>query len=74
MWLLVEVLYLFGGWDGSKSLADLWRYDINSAQWEQLSSDTSIEVRESHHRSSLSTMFFRVDRVLVRVIKCVLIQ
>ena len=44
MSLLIEVLYLFGGWDGSKSLADFWCYNIDSAQWEQLSSDTSVEV------------------------------
>ncbi|XP_065912735.1 muskelin-like isoform X2 [Dysidea avara] len=38
-----EVLYLFGGWDGTKSLSDLWRYDITSAQWMQISADTSQE-------------------------------
>ena len=41
----LEVLYLFGGWDGSKSLADLWQYNISSAQWHQISADTSSEVR-----------------------------
>ena len=55
--LLVEVLYLFGGWDGSKSLADLWRYHINSAQWQQLSSDTSMEVWEFCNISSKTKTF-----------------
>ena len=51
---LVEVLYLFGGWDGSRSLADLWQYDINSAQWKQISADTSAEVRRCLCQSSFS--------------------
>jgi len=42
--MFLEVLYLFGGWDGSRSLADLWRFDITTAQWMQISADTSQEV------------------------------
>ena len=37
-------LYLYGGWDGTKELGDLWRFTIVSQQWDCLSHDTSHEV------------------------------
>ena len=52
----LEVLYLFGGWDGSKSLADLWQYNISSAQWHQISADTSSEVRDVMYVNTLSIL------------------
>ena len=38
-----ETIYLFGGWDGTKDLSDLWSYDIESGQWCCISRDTSLE-------------------------------
>jgi hypothetical protein len=35
-----QMLYLFGGWDGLKDLADLWCYDIQGKQWNCLSMNT----------------------------------
>jgi hypothetical protein len=33
-------IYLFGGWDGTKDLCDLWRYSIASNTWVCLTNDT----------------------------------
>ncbi|KAJ3106961.1 Muskelin 1, intracellular mediator containing kelch motif [Phlyctochytrium planicorne] len=35
-----SVIYLFGGWDGSRDLSDFWSYDINAQKWTCISSDT----------------------------------
>ncbi|QRW07906.1 Muskelin [Ceratobasidium sp. AG-Ba] len=34
------LIYLFGGWDGSKNLADFWSYSIAKRRWTMLSEDT----------------------------------
>jgi len=34
-------IYMFGGWDGSKNLADFWEFDENLEEWTCISSDTS---------------------------------
>ncbi|KAJ1985899.1 hypothetical protein H4R33_003683 [Dimargaris cristalligena] len=34
-------LYLFGGWSGTQSLSDFWRYHLESCQWELISADTA---------------------------------
>jgi hypothetical protein len=34
------ILYMFGGWDGGKDLADFWAYNSTSATWRCLSEDT----------------------------------
>ena len=39
-----DMLYLYGGWDGSKELGDLWQYNISTQQWRCLSLDTAQEV------------------------------
>ena len=36
-----QLLLLFGGWDGSQDLADLWLYDVKTSEWECLSANTS---------------------------------
>jgi len=36
----VEVLYLFGGWDGNQDLSDLWSYDIEAGNWTLICKDT----------------------------------
>ncbi len=33
-------IYLLGGWDGSKELADFWCFDLNLKQWICLCHDT----------------------------------
>lgn len=35
-----QVLYLFGGWDGNRDLADFWAFDIVNVKWKLLSIDT----------------------------------
>lgn len=40
---LAETIYLFGGWDGTQDLADLWSYHIPSSEWKRISKDTSLE-------------------------------
>ena len=32
-------IYLFGGWDGTKDLSDLWRYSLVSGEWVCLTND-----------------------------------
>lgn len=34
-------LYLFGGWNGTTELADLWRFNTQEQRWELLSQNTS---------------------------------
>ncbi|RWS09436.1 muskelin-like protein [Dinothrombium tinctorium] len=38
-----ETIYLYGGWDGSQDLADLWCYNIAKSEWICISKDTSLE-------------------------------
>lgn len=45
------IIYLFGGWDGRKSLDDLWAYDIGAERWEMLCRTT---VREKNGPSPRS--------------------
>ena len=35
-----EMLYLFGGWDGTQDLADLWAYNITTEKWTLICKDT----------------------------------
>ncbi|KIK69111.1 hypothetical protein GYMLUDRAFT_35165 [Collybiopsis luxurians FD-317 M1] len=46
-----EYIYLFGGWDGQKSLDDLWRYSIKEQRWATLSPSTSLEANAPGPRS-----------------------
>ena len=39
-----SVLYLLGGWDGIKDLADFWAFHCNTGKWECLSIDTQSDV------------------------------
>ncbi|KAE8266220.1 hypothetical protein A4X09_0g6123 [Tilletia walkeri] len=36
-----SIAYLFGGWDGTRDLADFWAYDVERATWRCISMDTS---------------------------------
>ena len=40
---LNEIIYLFGGWDGSKDLSDLWCYNLQTKEWKCLSKNTAHE-------------------------------
>jgi len=35
-----QMLYLFGGWDGNRDLADFWAFDVTNNKWKLLSLDT----------------------------------
>jgi hypothetical protein len=37
------LLYMFGGWDGSSDLSDLWQFTVQTLRWDCLSTDTSQE-------------------------------
>jgi len=43
LWYL-ESIYLFGGWDGIRDLADLWGYHVPSNKWTCLSKNTEEQV------------------------------
>ena len=36
---------MFGGWDGSSDLSDLWQFTVQTSLWECLSTDASQEVK-----------------------------
>ncbi|GFO15470.1 muskelin [Plakobranchus ocellatus] len=38
--VLTETIYMFGGWDGNRDLADFWSYHLPSQTWVCLSHDT----------------------------------
>ena len=42
-----QTLFLLGGWDGSKELADFWMYHVPSAQWNCISDDMTTDVSGS---------------------------
>lgn len=45
------IIYLLGGWDGRKSLDDLWAYDIGTERWEMLCRTTEREKNGPSPRS-----------------------
>ncbi|KAE9403924.1 hypothetical protein BT96DRAFT_936129 [Gymnopus androsaceus JB14] len=45
------LIYLFGGWDGQKSLDDFWLYDIKERRWTVLSPNTSLDAYAPGPRS-----------------------
>ena len=42
--LCVGTIYMFGGWDGTNDLCDLWQFSVELLQWKCLCADTSLEV------------------------------
>ncbi|KAF9526572.1 Muskelin N-terminus-domain-containing protein [Crepidotus variabilis] len=46
-----EMVYLFGGWDGEKSLDDFWVYSVKEDTWKLLSSATTLEPNAPGARS-----------------------
>ncbi|KAF7315763.1 Muskelin-N domain-containing protein [Mycena indigotica] len=56
-----DVVYLFGGWNGSTSLDDFWAYDIKADKWRVLSYSTSRErVPNAPNARSCHKMVFDV--------------
>jgi hypothetical protein len=37
---LTGKIYLLGGWDGGKELADFWTFDVSTSVWCCISTDT----------------------------------
>ncbi|KAK0210441.1 Muskelin N-terminus-domain-containing protein, partial [Desarmillaria ectypa] len=52
-----NIIYLFGGWDGQKSLDDLWAYDIKDDKWRVLCHSTSSEQNAPGARSCHKMVF-----------------
>ncbi|KAH7889083.1 Muskelin N-terminus-domain-containing protein [Phlebopus sp. FC_14] len=50
-------IYLFGGWDGSKSLDDFWVYDIATERWRLISHSTAQEKNGPVARSCHKMVF-----------------
>ncbi|KAF6763348.1 Mei4-dependent protein 6 [Ephemerocybe angulata] len=52
-----ELIYLFGGWDGRKSLDDFWVYNIREDKWKILSHSTTLEHNAPGPRSCHKMVF-----------------
>jgi hypothetical protein len=52
-----STVYLLGGWDGHKSLADFWAYNIDDDKWTVLSHDTGKEKNGPGERSCHKMVF-----------------
>lgn len=52
-----QLVYLFGGWDGRKSLDDFWVYDIQKDKWKILSHSTALEHNAPGPRSCHKMVF-----------------
>lgn len=52
-----ELIYLFGGWDGRKSLDDFWVYHVKEDKWKLLSTNTTIEPNAPGARSCHKMVF-----------------
>ncbi|KAF7376454.1 Muskelin-N domain-containing protein [Mycena sanguinolenta] len=51
------IIYLFGGWDGKKSLSDFWSYDIKQEKWCVLSYNTKDDENAPGARSCHKMVF-----------------
>ncbi|KAJ7187899.1 Muskelin N-terminus-domain-containing protein [Mycena filopes] len=51
------VIYLFGGWNGKKSLDDFWAYDMKQEKWRVLSYATSKDLNAPAARSCHKMVF-----------------
>ncbi|KAJ3515933.1 hypothetical protein NMY22_g14321 [Coprinellus aureogranulatus] len=52
-----QLIYLFGGWDGRKSLDDFWVYDIQKDKWKILSDSTAQDYNAPGPRSCHKMVF-----------------
>lgn len=51
------VIYIFGGWDGEKSLDDFWSYDIKQGTWQVISNGTTGALNAPGARSCHKMVF-----------------
>ena len=52
-----QLIYLFGGWDGRKSLDDFWVYNVREDKWKVLSHSTRHEPNAPGPRSCHKMVF-----------------
>lgn len=52
-----EMIYIFGGWDGEKSLDDFWVYSVKEDRWKVLSHSTTQETNAPGARSCHKMVF-----------------
>jgi len=52
-----EMIYLFGGWNGEKSLDDFWVYSVKEDKWKVLSHSTTHEQNAPGARSCHKMVF-----------------
>lgn len=52
-----EIIYIFGGWDGKKSLDDFWAYYVKEDKWKLLSPSTTVEQNAPGARSCHKMVF-----------------
>jgi hypothetical protein len=52
-----EMIYIFGGWDGEKSLDDFWVYSVKEDKWRVLSHSTTNEPNAPGARSCHKMVF-----------------
>ena len=69
-----QVIYMFGGWDGTKDLSDFWSYNISEAKWKLISANTAADVRNTNGNLidfafEMSLVFDRAGRARGRVTK-----
>ncbi|ELU38481.1 dehydrodolichyl diphosphate synthetase [Rhizoctonia solani AG-1 IA] len=57
------VIYLFGGWDGSKNLSDFWSYTTSTNQWKLIHEDTAA-VGGPSARSCHNMVYCHTNRTL----------
>ena len=66
------MIYLFGGWDGTKDLSDLWSYNISDSKWKLISPDTSADVRLMKQAHAVKVIFQYVILIFRAVLASVL--
>uniref|UniRef100_A0A8H7Y6Q3 Muskelin N-terminal domain-containing protein n=1 Tax=Psilocybe cubensis TaxID=181762 RepID=A0A8H7Y6Q3_PSICU len=52
-----EIIYIFGGWNGEKSLDDFWAYSVKEDKWKILSHSTTQETNAPGARSCHKMVF-----------------
>ena len=68
-----QLIYLHGGWDGTKELGDLWTYSVAKGLWQCVYRDTSLAVSDSGFVIMVIVSLIyccRVVLLLDRVIEC----
>jgi len=61
LFYITDRVYLFGGWDGSKDLADFWVFNSAEEHWSCISTNTQDQVRAVDIASYLCSMLLEDD-------------